>query len=140
MSATHFLDTNILLYSISSAPEEARKRDIAIELLDRDGGAVSVQVLQEFYVQTTRATRADKLPHDIATGLIDTWMRFAVQEVTVSVMRHALAIKAEHGLSYWDSAIIAAAAAQGCREVYSEDMTHLRQIEGVLVVNPFRPT
>lgn len=138
MSATHFLDTNILLYSISSAPDEARKRDIAIELLDREGGAVSVQVLQEFYVQATRATRVDRLPHDIAAGLIDAWMRFTVQETTVSVMRHALAIKAEHGLSYWDSAIIAAAIAQGCREVYSEDMAHGRAVEGTLVVNPFR--
>ena len=138
MSARHFLDTNILLYSISSAADEARKQTRAIELLDREDGALSVQVLQEFYVQATRASCADRLTHDLAKGLIATWMRFPVQEITVPVMNHALDIKAAHGLSYWDSAIVAAACAQGCREVYSEDMAHGRQIEGVVVIDPFR--
>jgi predicted nucleic acid-binding protein len=137
MSATHFIDTNILLYSISDAPDETRKSRIATDLLDRDGGALSVQVLQEFYVQATRATRANRLTHEIAASLIETWMRFAVQEINVPVMQHALAIKAQHQLSYWDSAIVAAACAQGCREIWSEDMAHGRQIEGVRVVNPF---
>lgn len=138
MSAAHFLDTSILLYSISSAGDEARKTQIAIELLERDDGALSVQVLQEFHVQATRATRADRLPHDIAAGLIEAWTRFPVQEITLSVMKHALSMRAIHNLSYWDSAIIAAARAQGCREIYSEDMAHGREIEGVVVVNPFR--
>src|ERR1039458_1664501 len=35
----------------------------------------TVQVLQEFYVQATRPTRRDALPHDIAAGLIRTWLR-----------------------------------------------------------------
>jgi predicted nucleic acid-binding protein len=138
MSARHFLDTNILLYSISRDPAEEAKRERAIALLDRDDGALSVQVLQEFYVQATRATRADKLPHEIAAGLIVTWTRFAVQEITLVILTAALAIKAEHGFSYWDSAIIAAARALGCRELYSEDMSHGREVEGVTIVNPFR--
>jgi predicted nucleic acid-binding protein len=138
MSGSHFLDTNVLLYSISTASDEARKKQIAVELLERDGGALSVQVLQEFYVQATRTTREHPLPHDLAAGLIDAWMRFAVQDNSVSVMKHALSIKAAHGLSYWDSAIVAAACAQGCREIWTEDLAHGRQLEGVLVVNPFR--
>jgi predicted nucleic acid-binding protein len=137
MSGSHFIDTNILLYSISSSPDERRKNQIAIDLLDRDGGALSVQVLQEFYVQATRATRTDRLSHDDATAFIDCWMRFAVQDNNVAVMRHALAIKTAHQLSYWDSAIIAAACAQGCREVWSEDMAHGWQMDGVRIVNPF---
>lgn len=138
MNASHFLDTNVLLYSISTATDDAAKSQIAIDLLDRDGGAVSVQVLQEFYVQATRSTRADRLPHDIAAGLVETWMRFAVQEINLPLMRHALSIKARHGLSYWDSAIVAAACAQGCGELWTEDLAHGLQIEGVTVVNPFR--
>ena len=61
-----FLDTNILLYSISRDPTETAKRDRAVALIDTGGNALSVQVLQEFYVQATRATRRDALPHDIA--------------------------------------------------------------------------
>ena len=60
MSGAHFIDANILLYTISDVPEESRKARIAIDLLDRDGGVLSVQVLQEFYVQATRASRAGR--------------------------------------------------------------------------------
>ncbi len=138
MSTRHFLDTNVLLYSISRDPAEASKRERAIALIDRDSGAVSVQVLQEFYVQATRPTRSDPLAHDIAAALIATWLRFAVQDINVSVLTRALEIKANHGFSYWDSAIIAAAGALGCRELYSEDMAHGREVEGVVILNPFR--
>jgi predicted nucleic acid-binding protein len=138
VSALHFLDTNVLLYSISRDPEEAAKRAKAIALLDRDEGALSVQVLQEFYVQATRASRPDPIPHATAAGLIRTWMRFKVQDNSTSILMHALEIKAEHGLSYWDSAIVAAARALGCRELFSEDMTHGREIEGVVIINPYR--
>jgi predicted nucleic acid-binding protein len=138
VSSLRFFDTNILLYSISRHPAEAAKRERAIALLDREDGALSVQVLQEFYVQATRPSRPDPLPDDIAAGLIQTWMRFAVQDITASVLMQALAIKADHGFSYWDSAIIAAARALGCRELYSEDMAHGREVVDVVIINPFR--
>jgi len=134
----HFLDTNILLYSISRNPADTLKRDRAIALLARDDGALSVQVLQEFYVQATRPTRPRPLSHETAVGLLTAWTRFKVQEITLSILNSALEIKAAHGFSYWDSAIIAAARALGCRELYSEDMNHGREIEGVVIVNPFR--
>ena len=130
-----FLDTNILLYSISGDPAEAAKRDIAIALLDADDIALSVQVLQEFYVQATRVTRPDAFPHEIAAGLIRTWLRFKIQEATLPVALGALDITR---LSYWDAAIVAAARALGCRELLSEDMSHGQEVEGVLIVNPFR--
>ncbi len=138
MNAPRFVDTNILLYSISRAPVEAPKRDIAVALLDTDDLALSVQVLQEFYVQATRATRQDALRHEIATGLIQTWLRFRVQEMTLSVMVGALEIKAAYQLSYWDAAIVAAARALGCRELLSEDMSHGREVEGIVILDPFR--
>lgn len=138
MSARRFLDTNILLYSISRANDEARKRERAIALLDQDDCGLSVQVLQEFYVQATRASRADALPHDLAAGLVRAWLRYPVQDNTVSVMRGALEIRAAHGFSYWDSAIIAAARALGCRELFTEDMSHGREVEGLVIIDPFR--
>ena len=138
MSALRFLDTNILLYSISTDPTEAPKRAIAIALLEADDIALSVQVLQEFYVQATRTTRPDALAHDIAVGLIRTWMRFKVQEITLPIMLEALEIKAAHRLSYWDAAILAAARALSCPELLSEDMAHGQKIKEVLIVNPFR--
>jgi predicted nucleic acid-binding protein len=133
-----FLDTNVLLYSISTAPEELHKREIAVALLDRDDCALSVQVLQEFYVQATRPARSDPLTHEIAVGLIEAWSRFPVQEITMAVLGGALEIRETHRLSYWDSAIVSAARALGCRTLYSEDLSHGRTIEGIAIVNPFK--
>src|SRR5690242_16645187 len=84
------------------------------------------------------AYSADAIPHEIAAGLIRTWLRFEVLEITVPVMITALAMKAKHGLSYWDAANISAARALGCRELYSEDMSHGLDIEGTVIIDPFR--
>ena len=139
MTATHFLDTNVLLYSISDDPRDGLKRGIAVEVLERPSNALSVQVMQEFYVQATRATRPNPLPHNIAAGFLRTWQkRFPIQDMTVSLFDEALDIKAAHRLSYWDAAIVAAARALGCLELYSEDMQHGRKIVGVTITNPFR--
>lgn len=135
---TRFIDTNVLLYSISRDPTETRKREIAIGLLDNEDVALSIQVLQEFYVQATRATRPDAIAHEIAVGLLRTWLRFKVQEMTLPVMMSALEIKAMYEMSYWDAAIVAAARALGCRELLTEDMSHGREVEGVIIKNPFR--
>jgi predicted nucleic acid-binding protein len=138
VTAKRFIDTNILLYSISQDRSESRKRDIATVLLEDDDLGLSVQVLQEFYVQATRSTRTDALDHEIAVGLIRTWLRFEVQELTLPVMLSAFEIKAARRISYWDAAIVAAARALGCRELLSEDMSHGREIVGVRITDPFR--
>jgi predicted nucleic acid-binding protein len=135
---SHFLDTNILLYSISRNPAESLKRDRALELLADDSGALSIQVLQEFYVQATRASRADAVPHEFAAGLIEAWARFRVQDMTFSILNAALRIRRAHGFSFWDSAIVAAALALGCDRVYTEDLTHGQVVEGLAIIDPFR--
>jgi predicted nucleic acid-binding protein len=132
-----FLDTNILLYSISGDPDEAGKRQRALALLDRDV-RLSVQVLQEFYVQATRASRPDALPHEIAAGLVRAWQRFETQETTLAIVNAALDIKARYGFSYWDASIIAAALAQDCGELFSEDLSDGQLVGSLRVENPFR--
>ena len=132
-----FADTNILLYSISTGPGEQRKAGIAIALLSCKEIAISVQVLQEFYVQATRSSRSNPLPHAMAVGFIEKWQRFRIQETTVEVMKAALDAKERWGLSYWDAAILEAARAAGCREALSEDLSHGQSYGGILVTNPF---
>ena len=137
MNVMRFLDTNVLLYAISQAPAEANKTACALALLGADDWALSVQVLQEFYVQATRASKADRIPHDQAVALIEAWLRFRVQELTTPILLAALRTKARYQLSYWDAAIIEAARAAGCRELYSEDLNAGQDYDGVRVMNPF---
>jgi predicted nucleic acid-binding protein len=65
-------------------------------------------------------------------------VRFKVQEISVPILAGALEITAAYRVSYWDAAIVASARALGCRELYSEDVSHGREIEGVTIINPFR--
>ncbi|MGA2712760.1 MAG: PIN domain-containing protein [Bryobacteraceae bacterium] len=133
----HFLDTNVLLYSISRNPDESLKRERAISLLDEDSGALSVQVLQEFYVQATRSSRADAIPHEFAAGLIEAWCRFRVQDITTPILTSALQIRKAYGFSYWDSAVVAAARTLGCDRLYTEDLNHGQMVKDLAIVNPF---
>jgi predicted nucleic acid-binding protein len=134
----HFLDTNILLYSISRDPAESGKAKRAVALLDDDRGALSVQVFQEFYVQATRASRTGALTHEQAVGFIQSWSRFRIQEMTVQVLNDALRVREKYDFSLWDSLIIAAALSLGCERLYTEDLAHGRAVEGLTITNPFR--
>ena len=132
-----FVDTNVLLYAVSTDAAEQRKSAVARELLSDRQLVLSVQVLQEFYVQATRATRADRLSHQQASALVEAFTRFTVQDLTLGVVRAALVTRERFGLSYWDSAIIEAARALGCTEVLSADLSADQDYDGVRVVNPF---
>jgi len=133
-----FVDTNILLYSVSTDPQESRKVAIAGDILESEDLALSVQVLQEFYVQATHPKRGDSaLPDDMAMAFVETWLRFPVQETSVALMQAAASTKRRWRISYWDAAIIEAARLLGCREVLSEDLGHRQDFGGVVVVNPF---
>ena len=132
-----FVDTNVLLYAIARDPGEQEKAARANELLGERELALSVQVLQEFYVQATRASRPDAITHDQAVGLIDSFQRYPVADVTVDVMRAALTTRDRFGISYWDAAIIEAARSLGCRTVLSEDLSDTTDYAGVRVENPF---
>ena len=133
-----FVDTNILLYSLDLEPANPAKTAIATEILTGTDLTLSVQVLQEFYVQATHPRRPDALPHDIAVRLIQKWLRFRIQENTVAVLQSALALKDRYQTSYWDAAILAAAKAARCRLLLSEDLNHGQDYDGITVINPFR--
>ena len=133
-----FADTSVLLYAISRDPAEQDKAKRANELLAGRDLALSVQVLQEFYVQATRATRPDALSHRQAVLLVESFRRFPVQDLTTGIVLAALDARQRFQLSYWDAAIIEAARAMGCTDVLSEDLSDSQDYGGVLVTNPFR--
>jgi predicted nucleic acid-binding protein len=132
-----FVDTNVLLYAVSTARAETDKRRIARAVLDGGDVSVSVQVLQEFYVQATRSTRADRLQHDQAVALIEAWCRFPVQDTTLGLVRAALDTSVRYRISFWDATIVEAARLAGCRVLLSEDLSAGQDFSGVRVENPF---
>ena len=133
-----FVDTNVLLYAVSSHSEDARKRLRARALLREGDLVISVQVLQEFYHQATRPTRIGRLSDSDAIAFLGTLLKFPVQDVTVAVFRDAVTISRRFRLSYWDGAILAAAQVAGCSAVYSEDLSSEQDYDGLRVIDPFQ--
>ena len=132
-----FVDTDVLLYAVSTTPEETAKSETARAILARDDLVLSAQVLQEFYVQATRPTKSDRLAHDSAVSLVESWLRFRIVETTVPLVQQALATAARWRISYWDAAIIEAARRGDCPEVLSEDLQPGMSFAGVTVRSPF---
>ncbi len=134
----HFVDTNVLLYSISTDSAETRKLATARAILRESDFVLSVQVLQEFFVQATRNSRSGRLTYEQAVGLMSTWTRVPIQELTYAIVVRAMAASQRWQISYWDAAIIESARAAGSVTVLSEDLHDGQNFDGVRVVNPFR--
>ena len=117
--------------------EDAGKQRRALDLLGTRDLVLSVQVLQEFYVQATRPSRPGARAHEEAVNFTEALQRFPVQAITLDVMRAAFTIRERFGLSYWDSAILAAARMCDCDAVYSEDLSDEQDYDGLRVINPF---
>ena len=135
-----FVDTNILLYAVSTIPEEAEKKRLANNLLDTEELALSAQVLQEFYSQSTRPSRPAALTHGQALEFMQMLGEFHVEPVPRELVYLALTIRERFGVSYWDAAILAAAQIAACDVVYSEDFSHTQDYDGIHVENPFTST
>lgn len=137
MTGEVFLDSNVLLYACSSAPDDAEKRRVAEDLILSRPFALSAQVLQEFIANALRK------PHlGIGESNIDATLQMAslvrVQSVTRELVLSAVLLRRRYKLSQWDATILAAALELGCDVVYSEDMSHGQDYGGVRVINPFK--
>lgn len=135
-----FVDTNVLIYAVSSLNQDAAKHRRALDLLNEEDYSVSVQVLQEFYYQATRPSRPGAISHSEALQFIESLGDIPVLPVTFELFTQAVEISQHFQLSYWDGAILAAARAMGCDAVYSEDMSDQQDYGGLRVINPFTET
>lgn len=121
MPAERFLDTNILLYGYDlDAPEKRLIAQSLIEQAWQQPGrtAVSVQVLQEFHVNFTRKGH----PVEEASALIADFCHWPVIDNTLAVFRLGLSLQPRWQLSLWDAMILAAAQANGARELITENL------------------
>jgi predicted nucleic acid-binding protein len=137
MNADVFIDTNVFLYTIDEDPASAPKRQRAQQLLLTERWGWSVQVAAEFFVNATSPKRPFRLAAADAAALVETWLAFPTLDLTPALFRAALALQQRFQLSYWDAAILAAAKQMGCHTVFSEDLNHGQNYDGVSVLNPF---
>ena len=138
MGVDSFLDTNVLIYAISSAASESAKKEKALELIEHADFGLSAQVLQEFYVNVTRKI-ASPLTPDAALALIEQFRRFPLIWTDYPLIVAGVETSVRYGISFWDGAIIAAAESLGAAILYTEDLSHGQHYGSVQVINPFLP-
>lgn len=131
-----FLDTNVLLYCDDSADpaKQAKAQQLVIEHGMQRSGVVSLQVLQEYFVNATRKLGLDP---GLARQKVEAYARFHVVGPAMSDILAAIDLHRLHGFSYWDALVIRCAKQTGCRILLSEDMQHGCVVDGVEIVNPF---
>lgn len=128
----HFFDTNVVLYLLSA---DTAKADKAEDLIAR-GGAISVQVLNEFVAVASRKLRMPLA--EVREVLSQIRAVCKVEPITTETHERALNIAERYGLSIYDALIVAAALLAGCTTLFSEDMQDGQVIDQQLTIrNPF---
>jgi len=136
-SVEAFLDTNILVYSVSTCREELHKAGIAASLAASKNYGLSAQVLQEFFVVVTRKGE-NPLSREAAESYVREFAERTVVPLDSDLVLSAISVARRFGVSYWDAAILAAAEKLGAKTLYSEDLAHGQSYGSVQVLNPFR--
>jgi predicted nucleic acid-binding protein len=133
-----FVDTNVLVYAHDRT--ETIRRPIAqtvlAELWRTRRGAVSTQVLQEFYVVATRKFDPP-MSRRAAREIVAAYGEWPVVRIDVPLILAASALEEQHTLSFWDALIVEAARRAGASRIVSEDLQTGRRIGQALIDNPF---
>ena len=135
-AAEALLDSNILLYALSDAPAERRKRIRAAELLATADFGTSYQVLMETWVVASRKMKTP-VPLQKVAAFLDRVLEFPCVHGSPDLYRHAFQLSHRFGVHPYDGAILAAAHELGAKLVWSEDLSHGQDYDGVRVLNPF---
>jgi len=133
-----FLDTNVLVYAHDTSAGDKRRQaiDLLEEVTTGETAALSIQVLQEFFVSVT-SKLPNPLPVRVAAAIV---ADLGVLPTHVPVQADVLAAINLHErlkVSFWDAMVLRSASQLGCAVMWSEDLAPGRVYEGVEIRNPF---
>ena len=132
-----FIDTNVLLYAYDPTDDRhARASDLVLRLARARQAAISVQVMQEFYVNATRKI-AQPLTFEQATARLEAFSRWFVYSPLPGDVIAAARLGQRYQLSFWDAMVVLAATRLKCDTLWSEDLNAGQVIEAVTIRNPF---
>jgi predicted nucleic acid-binding protein len=138
MTAAVFVDTNVFVYACDTS--EVMKHSVAADcvraLWAEHRGRTSTQVLNEFYVATTRKLKPG-LQAEEAWDYVQALFAWEPQDVTRDLLSRAREIERRYSTSWWDSLIVAAAELQDCSQLLTEDLQDGMVFGSVTVRNPF---
>lgn len=137
MSDRTFVDTNILIYAhnLDAGTKHEIAKAVLHELWSERTGILSMQVLQEFYVNVTRKIPTP-LPKNSARLVVDSYGIWCI-ETTPAEISAAFRIEDESRIGFWDALIVSSALKGGATRILSEDLSAGQRIAGIVIDNPF---
>ena len=137
MSDRTFVDTNILIYAhnLDAGTKHEIAKAVLHELWSERTGILSMQVLQEFYVNVTRKIPTP-LPKNSARLVVDSYGIGCI-ETTPAEISAAFRIEDESRIGFWDALIVSSALKGGATRILSEDLSAGQRIAGIVIDNPF---
>ncbi|MEK8049452.1 PIN domain-containing protein [Ideonella sp. DXS22W] len=139
MTATVFVDTNVLLYSFDETDlgKQQRSRQWLTVCWQRRCGRLSTQVLNEFYANARKRFASAISAGDARAEVrrYQLWKPWLIDQATIDT---AWAAESRYQLNYWDALMVAAAQHQGCTVLLTEDLQHDQRIDALRIVNPFK--
>jgi predicted nucleic acid-binding protein len=135
MSA-EFIDTNILIYAhdASAGAKHERAVELLTRLLEEDSGALSIQVLSEFY---SAATRKLGMKSQAAEDVIHDLRGWTTHSPGHADVLKACSLLRRYKTSWWDALIINSAMELGCSVLWTEDLSNGQRYGSVTARNPF---
>ena len=135
--SVEFIDTNILIYAHdgSAGPKHTASVDLLTRLFDDHNGALSVQILTEFY---SAATKKLGIKPEEAEEIVADLGGWTIHRPGHSDVVQASRLYRRHKLAWWDALVVHSAMELGCAILWTEDLSHGRRFGTVEIRNPFR--
>jgi len=131
-----FIDTNILIYAEDSGM--GAKHKIAVDLVARlareDVGALSTQVLAEYY---NAAAKKLHMTSEEAEETIRDLSCWKIHRPSHADIVNAIRLQRRYRLSWWDALIVNSAIESGAGILWSEDLSNGQEFGSLVVRNPF---
>jgi predicted nucleic acid-binding protein len=137
MTATDFLDSNVLVYAYDAS--NPQKQTVAQALVERAvaGEAMaSTQVLAEFAATLLHKITPPANPEAVM-AILDSLGPIKLIAPDAGIVRRAVEARSTYGVHFYDGMIVAAAERAGCQRILTEDMNAGQKYFGVTVSNPF---
>jgi predicted nucleic acid-binding protein len=137
MTATDFLDSNVLVYAYDAS--NPQKQSVAQALVERAvaGEAMaSTQVLAEFAATLLHKITPPANPEAVM-AILDSLGPIKLVAPDAGMVRRAVEAGSTYGVHFHDGMIVAAAERGGCQRILTEDLNPSQKYFGVTVSNPF---
>ena len=135
--SVEFVDANLLVYAHDggAGAKHTKAVDLLARLVEEGAGALSTQVLVEFYAAATRKLGMTSAEAEAVIRDLGGWI---IHRPAHADLLKAAQLDRRYKLGWWDALILTSAIELGCAVLWTEDFSDGQRLGPITVRNPFR--